>query len=134
MRFEEYCGVETHEDLQAPLEVLSPIELAAVYRIIVEAFWNVAKHSGARNMYLESRRLGDLLLLRVRDDGRGFDPANPPPGMGLRYVRGRAREVGAGLDVISAPERGTTIQLRFRTRRQPTGSAPPTPDAPDPGS
>lgn len=85
-------------------------------------------------MYLESRRLGDPLLLRVRDDGRGFDPANPPPGMGLRYVRGRAREVGAGLDVISAPERGTTIQLRFRARRQPTGSAPPTPDAPGPGS
>jgi len=121
VRFEEYFGIETHEDLQAPLEVLSPIELAAVYRIVVEAFWNVAKHSGARNMHLESRRVGDLLLLRVRDDGRGFDPANPPPGMGLRYVRGRAAEVGAGLDVISAPDRGTTVQLRFRTRQGRSG-------------
>ena len=121
VRFEEYFGIQTHEDLQAPLETLSPVKLAAVYRVVVEAFWNVAKHSGARNMYLESRRVGDLLLLRVRDDGRGFDPANPPPGMGLRYLRGRAREVGAGLDVISAPGRGTTIQLRFRTRQVRSG-------------
>ncbi|HEV8044898.1 MAG TPA: hypothetical protein VGP38_06950, partial [Rubrobacter sp.] len=98
VRFEEYFGVKTHEDLQAPLEALNPLELAAVYRIVVEAFWNVAKHSGARNMYLESRRVGELLLLRVRDDGRGFDPTHPPPGMGLRYLRQRAREVGAGLD------------------------------------
>jgi signal transduction histidine kinase len=124
VRFEEYFGIKTHEDLQASLEVLSPIELAAVYRIVVEAFWNVAKHSGARNMYLESRRVGDLLLLRVRDDGRGFDPADPPPGMGLRYVRQRAGEVGAGLDVISGPGRGTTVQLRFRTRRHPAGARP----------
>ena len=68
-------------------------------------------------MYLESRRVGDLLLLRVRDDGRGFDPSNPPPGMGLRYLRERAGEIGAKLDVISAPGRGTNVQLRFRTRK-----------------
>ena len=123
-RFEEYFGIETHEDLQVPLEALSPKELAAVYRVVVEAFWNVAKHSGARNMYLESRRVGELLLLRVRDDGRGFDPSDPPPGMGLRYLRGRASEVGAGLDVISAPGRGTTIQLRFRNRRYSRGFEP----------
>jgi signal transduction histidine kinase len=55
------------------------LELAAVYRVVVEAFWNVAEHSGARNMYLKIRRLDDLLLLRLRDDGRGFDPSNPPP-------------------------------------------------------
>ena len=114
VRFEEYFGIKTHEDLQAPLESLSPMEIAAVYRFAVEAFWNVAKHSYADNMHLESRRVGDLLIVRVRDDGRGFDPEDPPPGMGLDYLRERAREVGAEFDVISAPGRGTTVQLRFR--------------------
>ena len=117
VRFEEYFGIKTHEDLQAPLEGLSPLEIAAVYRFAVEAFWNVAKHSYADNMHLESRRVGDLLIVRVRDDGRGFDPADPPPGMGLDYLRERAREVGAEFDVISAPGRGTTVQLRFRVRQ-----------------
>jgi signal transduction histidine kinase len=117
VRFEEYFGIKTHEDLQAPLGNLSPMEIAAVYRFAVEAFWNVAKHSYADNMYLESRRVGDLLIVRVRDDGRGFDPKDPPPGMGLDYLRERAREVGAEFDVISAPGRGTTVQLRFRVRQ-----------------
>jgi len=117
VRFEEYFGIKTHEDLQAPLESLSPMEIAAVYRFAVEAFWNVAKHSYADNMRLESRRVGDLLIVRVRDDGRGFDPADPPPGMGLDYLHERAREVGAEFDVISARGRGTTVQLRFRVRQ-----------------
>jgi hypothetical protein len=114
VRFEEYFGIKTHEDLQAPLESLSPMEIAAVYRFVVETFWNVAKHSYADNMHLESRRVGDLLIVRVRDDGRGFDSKDPPPGMGLDYLRERAREVGAEFDMISAPGRGTTVQLRFR--------------------
>lgn len=116
VRFEEYFGIKTHEDLQAPLERLSPMQIAAVYRFAVEAFWNVAKHSYADNMHLESRRVGDLLIVRVRDDGRGFDPSDPPPGMGLDYLRERAGEVGAEFDVISARGRGTTVQLRFRVR------------------
>jgi signal transduction histidine kinase len=116
VKFEEYFGIKTHEDLQAPLDGLSAMEIAAVYRFLVEAFWNVAKHSSAGSMRLESRRVGDLLLVRVRDDGRGFDPTNPPPGLGLGYMRQRAREVGADFDAISAPGRGTTVQLRFRTR------------------
>jgi len=116
VKFEEYFGIKTHEDLQAPLDGLSAMEIAAVYRFLVEAFWNVAKHSGAGSMRLESRRVGDLLLVRVRDDGRGFDPTNPPLGLGLGYMRQRAREVGADFDAISAPGRGTTVQLRFRTR------------------
>lgn len=112
-KFEEYFGIQTHDDLQASLEGLSPAQIAAVTRIIVESFWNVAKHSGARNMYLESRKVGSLLIVRIRDDGRGFDTQNPPPGLGLQYMRRRAGEVGAKLDVISTPGRGTTVQLRF---------------------
>src|SRR5215204_3323018 len=114
-KFEEYFGVKTHDDLQAPLEGLNPAEIAAFIRVFVEACWNVAKHSGARNLYLESRQVGSLLIIRIRDDGRGFDTGDPPPGLGLRYMRRRAREVGAELDVISTPGRGTTVQIRFRT-------------------
>ena len=117
VKFEEYFGIKTHEDLQAPLESLSSMEIAAVYRFAIEAFWNVAKHSEAENLRLESRQVGNLLLVRVRDDGRGFDPNDPPPGMGLDYLRERAREVGAEFDVISAPNRGTTVQIRFRLRK-----------------
>jgi signal transduction histidine kinase len=112
-RFEEYFGVRTHVDFRVPMESLTPLELAAANRVAVEAFWNVAKHSRARNMYLESRRVGSVFVFRIRDDGRGFDAGNPPPGMGLPYLRQRAREVDAHLDVISSPGSGTTVQIRF---------------------
>ena len=115
-KFEEYFGIKTHEDFKVPLESLRPAELGAFNRISIEAGWNVAKHSGARNMYLESRKIGDVSLFRIRDDGRGFDPKDPPPSLGLDYMRRRAAEAGAELDVISAPSRGTTVQLRFRAR------------------
>jgi signal transduction histidine kinase len=116
-KFEEYFGVKAHDDIQASLEVLNPAETAALLRVFVEAFWNVAKHSGASNLYLESRRVGSVLIIRVRDDGRGFDTAKPPPGLGLEYMRRRAGEVDADLDVISTPGRGTSVQVRFRKRQ-----------------
>jgi signal transduction histidine kinase len=116
-KFEEYFGVKTHEDIQASLGVLNPAETAALLRVFVEAFWNVAKHSAASNIYLESRRVGSVLIIRVRDDGRGFDRAKPPQGLGLEYMRRRAGEVGADLDVISTPGRGTSVQVRFRKRQ-----------------
>lgn len=112
-RFEEYFGIKAHVDMQSPLEELCPEEMEVVNRIAVEAFWNVAKHSRARNLHLESRRVGRVLIVRIRDDGRGFDTARPGSGMGLLLMRRRAREVGAELDVISKPGVGTTVQLRF---------------------
>ena len=116
-KFEEYFGVKTHDDLQASLEDLNPAEAAALNRIAVEAFWNVAKHSHANNMYLESRRVGSVLIVRIRDDGRGFDTNDPRPGLGLRYMRQRTAEVNANLDVISTPGRGTSVQARFRNHK-----------------
>lgn len=123
-KFEEYFGVKTHDDLQASLEGLNPAEIAAFIRVFVEACWNVAKHSGAGNLYLESRQVGSLLIIRVRDDGRGFDTGDSPPGLGLEYMRRRAGEVGAELDVISTPGRGTTVQIRFRNRKDLAGRRP----------
>jgi signal transduction histidine kinase len=67
-------------------------------------------------MYLDSRTVGSVFVFRIRDDGRGFDASNPPTGMGITYLRQRAREVGAILDVISSPGSGTTVQMRFERR------------------
>src|SRR3712207_7304432 len=51
-----------------------------------------------------------------RSDSRGFATGKPSPGLGLEYMRRRAGEVGADLDVISTPGRGTSVQVRFRKR------------------
>jgi signal transduction histidine kinase len=112
-KFEEYFGIVTHEDFRVPFELLSPEEVAVAQRVFVEASWNAVKHAQARNLWLETRRVDTVVIVRTRDDGRGFDTGDPPPGLGLRYMRRRAGEVGAELDIISSPGRGTTVQLRF---------------------
>jgi signal transduction histidine kinase len=115
-RFQEYFGIETHADFRVPFEFLRPSEVAAAQRVVVEASWNAVKHAQARNLWLETRRVGSVVIVRTRDDGRGFDIEDPPLGLGLRYMRRRAEEVGAELDVISTLGRGTAVQLRFHNR------------------
>ena len=118
-RFEKFgkdFGLESHEDLQAPLEMLDRSEIAIAHRVCTEACWNAVKHSGARNLWLESRLVGTNFVIGLRDDGYGFRPQEDRQGLGLRFMRSRAEEVGAGLDFISAPGEGTTVQLRFGAR------------------
>lgn len=110
---EHSFGIEVARDLQAPLDGLSPERLAATYRITSEALWNAARHSGARRIRFETRQIGSVLLVKVRDDGRGFDAEERDAGMGLSLMRRRAEEAGGKLDVVSRPGAGTTVQIRF---------------------
>lgn len=105
-------GIKAERGLQAPLEELSSERLAAVYRITSEALWN-ARHSEATKIKIETRRIGSVFLVKVRDDGRGFDAEEQEAGMGLPLMRRRAEEAGGELDVVSKPGYGTTVQIRF---------------------
>lgn len=108
-------GMKAREDLCVDLELLDQRDLAIAHKVCMEAFWNAIKHSGSETLGLESRLVGRDLVLRVRDDGRGFCPAGIPKGLGLGLMRKRANEAGAGLRVTSAPGSGTTVELRFGT-------------------
>ena len=84
----------------------------ALYRIAQEALHNVVKHAGARQVRIEVGRVADGILVRVVDDGRGFDPDTVPDGhLGLAGMRSRAERLGGRLTVTSAPGRGTTIEV-----------------------
>lgn len=115
--FERHFGIKPHEDLRADLTRLCPEELAAAYRIASEALWNAAKHSGARNVWLESREVGPVTLIRIRDDGKGFSQEQTASGYGISSMSDRAERSGGNLDIISDPLSGTTIQARFEKER-----------------
>ena len=112
-QFGERFGMETHEELAAPLAELSPEGLRVAHRVFVEAAWNAAKHAGARSLRLQTRREAGDFVLALSDDGRGFDPTTEGDGYGLHSMRSRAEEAGAELRVSSAPGTGTTVELRF---------------------
>jgi len=86
-----------------------------IFRIGQEALTNALKHSEACvvEMVLSFERA--RVELRVRDNGRGFDPEAPAApghdGFGLRSMRQRAEQMGGRLSVNSRPGAGTEVVL-----------------------
>jgi PAS domain S-box-containing protein len=85
----------------------------ALYRVAQEALHNIAKHARARAVDVALEVAVGELLLRVSDDGKGFDPMGSFPGhLGLRSMRERVGAVGGTLEIHSAPGKGTRICVR----------------------
>src|SRR5919107_1318379 len=82
----------------------------AIFRVAQEALANVARHSGAKSVEVDLVYDADRLMLRVADDGHGFDPAKATgDGFGLRSMSERLAKLGGRVDVESAPGEGTRV-------------------------
>ncbi len=94
-----------------------PVPLGGTAEVVIlrtaqEALSNVRRHAGAAHVgvtlaYDDPERV----VLEVRDDGVGFDPAGARSGFGLDGLFARAAEVGGAVDVTSGPGAGTTLRL-----------------------
>jgi signal transduction histidine kinase len=85
----------------------------ALYRVVQEAVNNAVKHAGADDVSVAVKETGDVVTVRVRDEGHGFDPAEQPRGYGLVGMRERVESLGGSLVVESAPGSGTTVTVRL---------------------
>jgi len=94
---------------------LHPILRDDIYRIAGEALRNAFRHASAHRIEVVVRYDPKQLQLRVRDDGKGIDPAfvdEPRPGhFGLPGMRERAELVGGTLTVWSQRNSGTEVEL-----------------------
>ncbi|MFN0014490.1 MAG: two-component regulator propeller domain-containing protein [Saprospiraceae bacterium] len=117
LRFEVGEGVEA---LTLPMEKRKDF-----YLIFKEAIHNCAKYARAKKVEVAVQKDGETLVLRVLDNGIGFDiqPESPNSklktqnskltlgGNGLRNMRSRAAALGGSLEVSSAPGAGTEVRL-----------------------
>jgi two-component system sensor histidine kinase UhpB len=111
-------GFARQTDVDATLSVAPDVgefgadEQIVVYRVVQEALNNVAEHAEAQAVTVELRRADGRKMLRVTDDGRGFnDAAAASPGLGITGMRERARLAGGRLRVRSRPGDGTVVEL-----------------------
>jgi signal transduction histidine kinase len=93
-----------------PLAWLDQRHALHILRILQEAIANILKHAGAREVTVAVRHEGERVLVRVRDDGRGFDPTLPSRGRGLANQRRRAEAIGAIL-AWEPSSRGSSLAL-----------------------
>jgi signal transduction histidine kinase/ligand-binding sensor domain-containing protein len=87
-------------------------------RIAHEAVTNALRHASAKSLVVELEFEGEGVCLRVRDDGRGFDPDTYLHGargehFGLLGISERAQSIGGELRVRSRPGEGTEIECRL---------------------
>lgn len=108
---EDRTHVDFELDAPAPrIELPSAVEVAA-YRVALEAMTNVVRHAGARRCWV-SIEPGTTLRICVDDDGIGVGP-DIVPGIGLRSMLDRVRELGGTLEVVARRPCGTRVEARF---------------------
>jgi signal transduction histidine kinase len=95
---------------------LSPREEVHALQIVRECVSNAMRHGQAGRIEVVLRAEDGRPVLRIRDDGRGFDPRATVRGSGLANIAGRAAEIGATLVVDAAPGKGADIRVEFVPR------------------
>ena len=93
------------------LPISAPVA-AQLYRIAQEAVHNAVEHGGARKVEIGLGFNHQNMVLRIRDDGKGFDASDGSNGMGLRIMQYRAQCIGGSCDVQSNRADGTIVTCR----------------------
>ena len=84
----------------------------ALFRIAQAALTNAVRHSDSREIHIELQLSGDEAIVRVVDQGAGFDVNAVTDGLGVMIMRERAQALGGTVSIDSAPGQGTTIVAR----------------------
>ncbi|RZS87091.1 signal transduction histidine kinase [Motilibacter rhizosphaerae] len=130
-RFRSETGVTTAYVVTGTPRPLRPQVDVVLLRAAQESLANVRKHSEACAVEVGLRFEDDQVCLRVRDDGRGFDPAavEGGAGYGLLGMRSRLGALDAGLRLVTAPGRGTEVCIDVRDLAAPAVVLPAQPAA-----
>lgn len=108
--FQKRTHVRVRQQLQRDLPPLDPHAELVIYRVAQESLTNVARHARATEVLLSLQRDSDSVVLRVIDDGRGFEPGHAEGG-GLRGIRERALIVGGSAAINPGPGGGVEVRL-----------------------
>jgi len=79
-----------------------------VYRLVQEALSNAVRHSGAKNAIVSVRQTPKSIIVRVSDDGRGFN-SQRTRGLGLLGMEERVKRLAGTFTVESKPDHGVTL-------------------------
>ena len=85
----------------------------AIYRVAQEALKNAVQHSGADEVKIQLRQVDSKVVLRVKDNGNGFENASTKGELrGIGIMKLRAAAVGGRLLIHTRDDLGTTVSLK----------------------
>ena len=102
---------------------LPPAAELSLFRIVQEAVNNAEKYARATTIRLRIAFQGDSIVLKIQDDGHGFDVTaakvdkRKGHGIGFTNMRERAASLGGTCEIESVPKQGTTITVRVPAKK-----------------
>jgi PAS domain S-box-containing protein len=120
-----FCNeVQSRANLQVRCQIdlpgtrLPPVTELHLFRIVQEAVNNIEKHSRAKTVKMQLKTEHAAVILKIQDDGRGFDSKHSKGGkdrghgLGLSNMRERAMSLDGTCEIQSRSGKGTTILVR----------------------
>jgi signal transduction histidine kinase len=121
---EERSGLEIKVDTNGPEQTIDPSIKIALFRITQETLNNIIKHANARQVNIQLSFEMEGIRLRVRDDGRGFNPneeVRKTQGrlpLGLIGMQERAALLNGTFVISSVPGRGAQVEVKVPYHHQ----------------
>jgi signal transduction histidine kinase len=116
-RYVEFLTADGRLDVELEIDpgiALAPDEQIEVFRIVQEGLANVRKHSEATAAEVTIAERAGQRVVRIRDDGDGFDEASRRAGQGLKNIRARTASIDGGFTLTSWPGWGTELEVVLR--------------------
>jgi PAS domain S-box-containing protein len=109
--FSKRTGIRCHVRARPASIDLDDAHITALYRILLAALENIARHAAAGTTWIYVTRQRGLTLMEIRDNGRGIteEQVNNPRTMGLLAMRERALTLGGEVRITGARGRGTRV-------------------------
>lgn len=108
---------------KVPLDITSDIDHELIlskgiedhlFRIVQEAFSNSLRHSKGTKLQLTLKRISEVIMLSIRDNGVGFNVGlKKQTSYGITTMQERVNELGGSINIISALNKGTRIDIRI---------------------
>ncbi|MFL7869870.1 MAG: tetratricopeptide repeat protein [Anaerolineales bacterium] len=117
---ERFAHVERRLGIEAVIESTEmPLFAEAVeeelYYMITEALNNALKHAEASRVKVYFETIDGRIMIRVHDNGKGFDISQPSKGLGLENLCERADHIEGLVELETEPGQGTTIRISLVT-------------------
>ena len=116
-KVQERSGLRIGVEVVGEEGTVSPVVKTTIFRVVQESLNNVVKHAKAEHVSITLSFQPELIRVKVRDDGCGFDATagktvhNGRPSLGLVGINERAALLGGAAIISSQPGQGTLIEV-----------------------
>lgn len=89
-----------------------------LYRILQESLQNINKYANAKHITVELKKEDEHILLKITDDGTGFDVNTKKKGIGLQNMQSRVDECEGVFEIKSKKEKELPLQFLFPLKKK----------------